>query len=59
MNKEVLKELKSIKKSIKNQNISYGEIFYLENHHAEIMELGDIELAQWGGISEEEWNKGA
>ena len=57
MNKEVLKRLKSIKKSIKNQNISYDEIFYLENHHAEIIELDDIELGQWGGISEEEWQE--
>lgn len=48
--------LQSIKKSIKNENISYGEIAWLNNHKDEVKKSGDIELAQWAGISENEWN---
>jgi hypothetical protein len=47
----------SIKESIHEQNISYGEIAYLQDHKAEIKAIDDIELAQWAGISEEEWNE--
>ena len=49
--------LKSIKKSIKNNNISYGEIAWLQNHQKEVKKSGDIELAQWADIPESEWNK--
>lgn len=49
--------LRSIKKSIKNENVSWGELSYLEDHKKEILNSGDIELAQWAGISEDEWNK--
>lgn len=51
------KTLMSIKESIQKQNISYGEIAYLQDHKAEIKAIDDIELAQWAGISEEEWNE--
>ena len=51
------KTLMSIKESIQNQNIDYSEIFYLQEHKAEIKAIGDIELAQWAGMSEEEWNE--
>lgn len=51
------KTLMSIKESIRNENISFSEIFYLKEHKAEIKAIGDIELAQWAGISEEEWNE--
>ena len=51
------KTLMSIKESIQNQNISYGEIAYLLDHKAEIKAIGDIELAQWAGMSEEEYNE--
>ena len=50
-------DLKSIKKSIKNENISWGEIAYLESHQKDVLKSGDIELAQWANISEERWNK--
>lgn len=51
------KTLMSIKESIQEQNISYGEIVYLQDHKAEIKAIGDIELAQWAGMSEEEYNE--
>lgn len=51
------KTLMSIKESIQNQNISYSEIAYLQDHKAEIKAIDDIELAQWAGISEEEYNE--
>ena len=55
---QVLEELNSIKKSIENESVSYGELAYLESHKQDILELGDIVLAQWGGISEVEWKAG-
>ena len=58
MNAEVKKELESIKKSIEAECISQGEIAYLEEHQQDILELEDIELAQWAGITEEEWSRG-
>ena len=58
MNAEVKKELESIKKSIEAECISQCEIAYLEEHQQDILELEDIELAQWAGITEEEWNRG-
>lgn len=42
-----------IKDSIKNENVSYSEIAWLQEHQDEVLEDGDIELAQWAGISEE------
>ena len=50
-------ELKAIKKSLKNESISYGEIAYLQSHQKDVLKSGDIELAQWADISEERWNK--
>lgn len=52
------KKLLEIKKSIENENISYAEISYLQCHKQEVLNTGDIELAQWAGITEEEWDKG-
>lgn len=49
--------LASIKKSIENENVSYGEIAYLCSHQDEVKQFGDIELAQWAGIPEDEWNE--
>lgn len=54
---EVYETLMSIKKSILNGIISYSEIAYLQAHKKEIITMDDIELAQWAGISEEEWNE--
>ena len=59
MNKKVLEELNRLKEAIENEEgISYSEIAYLQDHKEEIMELQDIVLAQWSGISEAEWEKG-
>lgn len=50
-NKEIEQRLKDIKKSIKDENISWGEI-------AELQELKDyipdyeIELLSWAGVEE-------
>ena len=49
--------LEEIKKSIANENISYSEIFWLQDHKKEVLEDGDITLCQWAGISEEEYGK--
>lgn len=57
MNTETLKELNNIRKSIENECISYAEIVYLEEHKAEIKAIRDIELAQWAGMSEIEFNE--
>lgn len=59
MDKDVKKELLRIKKDIENEiGISYSELAYLQSHQKEIMELQDIQLAEWSGITEEEWNNG-
>ena len=57
ISKEVLEELDNIKNSIKEENVSWGELTYLESHKEEILELGDIELAEWSGIPEEEYQR--
>lgn len=49
--------LASIKQSIEDENVSYGEIAYLCSHQDEVKQFGDIELAQWAGITEDEWNE--
>ena len=54
---ETYKTLMSIKQSIQNENVSYSEIAYLQSHKAEIKAIDDIELAQWAGMSEQEWNE--
>lgn len=55
---EIIATLDSIKESIENECISYGEIFYLQSHQQDVLEYGDINMAQWADISEEEWNNG-
>lgn len=55
---EIKATLDSIKESIENECISYGEIHYLQTHQQEVLEYGDIVMAQWADISEEEWNNG-
>ena len=49
---QVKDTLKSIRESIDNENISYNEIFYLQSHQKEVLETGDIILAQWAGLEE-------
>lgn len=51
-------KLEEIKESIQDECISQGEIAYLESHKQEVLDSGDIELCQWAGITEEEYNKG-
>ena len=53
---EILETLKSIQKAIEDEHVSYGEIYYLQTHKQDVLEYGDIVLAQWADISEEEWN---
>ena len=55
---EIIATLDSIKESIENECISWGEIFYLQSHQQDVLEYGDINMAQWADISEEEWNNG-
>ena len=55
---EIKATLDSIKDSIENECISYGEIFYLQSHQQDVLEYGDINMAQWADISEQEWNNG-
>lgn len=57
MKKEVREQLQAIRHAIDDEHVSYGEIAYLQDHHKEIKELGDITLAQWAGIPEEEWQE--
>lgn len=52
---EIKQELKRIRKEIEREQISYSELFFLQEHKVEVMELGDIRLAEWAGITEEEW----
>lgn len=48
-------ELESIRESIQDECISYREIAYLQDH-ADLID-DDVELLQWAGVSEEEYNK--
>lgn len=50
-----LKMLDSIQESIANENVSYGEILWLQSHQEEVKVFGDELLAQWAGISEDEF----
>lgn len=49
-------EFESIRESIQDECISYREIAYLQDH-ADLIDDDDIELLQWAGVSEEEYNK--
>lgn len=54
------KELKQIGDLLhKNKEISYGDIAFLGEYQTEIKEWfpDDIELWQWAGITEQEWNE--
>ena len=57
MNRELRKELTRLKNVIYNEeDISYDELYFLECHKQEVLEYGDIRLAEWSGITEQEWN---
>lgn len=49
--------LDEIMQSIIDEDISYDEIAYLNNNQQKVLEYGDIRLAEWAGISEEEWRE--
>lgn len=49
--------LEKIKKSIFDENISYSEILWLQEHKKKVLEDGDIALCKRAGISEEEYGK--
>ena len=49
--------LDSIKKNIEKERVSWGELNYLSDHKKDILKRGDIELAQWAGIEEDEFNQ--
>lgn len=57
MNKDIKAELNRLAKAIQNEeDLSYGEIAFLQDHQKEIYELGDIVLAEWAGIPEDVWS---
>ena len=57
MNRELRKELTRLKNVIYNEeDISYDELYFLACHKQEVLEYGDIRLAEWSGITEQEWN---
>ena len=60
MSKEtIINKLNRIKEEIMNEEgISYSEIHFLQCNKEIIMELQDIVLAQWAGITEAEWHRG-
>ena len=49
--------LNYLREQIEKECISYGEVAELQNYHKEIYALGDVVLAEWAGISEDDWNK--
>ena len=55
---QIIETLKSIREAIDDEGVSYGEIHYLQTHQQDVMDYGDIMLAQWAGISEVQWNNG-
>lgn len=55
---EIISNLKAIKEDINREAVSYNEISYLQDHKQEVLEFGDVILAQWADISEEEFNSG-
>jgi chorismate mutase len=51
MNKDSKNRLEYLRKQIKNENISYGEIAELQSLRKHI-DKNDIELLQWAGVKE-------
>lgn len=49
--KDIKKRLEEIRVSIKNENISYGEIAELQSL-AKYIDKGDVELLEWAGVKE-------
>ena len=58
MKRQTVKEiLTKIRAAIDAEHVSTGEIAYLQDHHREIYKSGDIILAEWSGITEENWRR--
>ena len=55
---ELEKQLIQIGQRITDGTASYGDLATLQSHKREVLEMGDIQLAEQAGITEEEWNKG-
>ncbi len=49
--------LEQIRKSLRKENISYGEIAELGNHKKHLIKSGDTELAEAAGIPEHVFNR--
>lgn len=58
MKQDIVDILYMIKESIENEDVSWAELTFLTDHKKEILELGDIRLAEWAGIDEEEYQRG-
>ena len=48
---QITKRLIEIRRAILNENVSYSELWYLQNHVDYISE-DDILLLQWAGVEE-------
>ena len=46
---------KNIRKAIDDESVSYDEILFLSEHQEKVKEYGDIVLAEWAGVPEQEW----
>lgn len=48
-------ELERIKKAIADECVSTSDIIYLMEHKEDVLADGDIRLAEWAGIPEDEY----
>lgn len=53
---DTMNRLNELRQAIHDENISYGELAELQGYAPEIMKLGDVELAEWAGIPEEDFH---
>ena len=51
MEKEIKKRLEYLRKQIRNENISYGEIAELQSLK-QYIQKNDVELLEWAGVPE-------
>lgn len=47
----IKEQLSSIRKAIENENVSYGEIVFLQDH-VKYIPKDDILLLEWAGVEE-------
>lgn len=48
----IKEQLSSIRKAIEDENVSYGEIFFLQAH-VKYIPKDDILLLEWAGVEEQ------